>query len=60
MSRHVVIVGNGIAGVSAALRLRARQPTWRITMVSGESAHHYSRPALMYLFMGHKIGRAHV
>jgi NADPH-dependent 2,4-dienoyl-CoA reductase/sulfur reductase-like enzyme len=50
---HVAILGNGITGVSAALRLRAKQPGWRITLVSGESTHHYSRPALMYVFMGH-------
>lgn len=49
---HVVIVGNGVAGVTAALRLRRNQPDWRITIVSGESTYHYSRPALMYLFMG--------
>ena len=35
------------------MRLRAKQPDWRITLVSGESTHHYSRPALMYVFMGH-------
>ena len=50
---HVAILGNGVTGVSAALRLRARRPDWRITLVSGESTHHYSRPALMYVFMGH-------
>lgn len=50
---HVVILGNGVAGVSAALRLRELRPDWRITIVSGESTHHYSRPALMYVFMGH-------
>jgi len=50
---HVAILGNGVAGVSAALRLRAKRPDWRITLVSGESTHHYSRPALMYVFMGH-------
>lgn len=50
---HVVILGNGVAGVSAALRLRELQPAWRITLVSGESRHHYSRPALMYIFLGH-------
>ena len=50
---HVVIIGNGIAGITAALRLRTRRPDWNITVVSGESEHHYSRPALMYIFMGH-------
>jgi NADPH-dependent 2,4-dienoyl-CoA reductase/sulfur reductase-like enzyme len=50
---HVAVLGNGVTGVSAALRLRERRPDWRITLVSGESNYHYSRPALMYVFMGH-------
>ncbi len=50
---HLAIIGNGITGVSAALRVRAKRPDWRITLVSGESKYHYSRPALMYVFMGH-------
>lgn len=50
---HVVIVGNGIAGVTAARHLRKRDAQVRITLVSGESDHHWSRPALMYIFMGH-------
>jgi len=50
---HVAIIGNGIAGITAARELRKRQPGARITVVSGESDHHYSRPALMYVFMGH-------
>ncbi len=50
---NAVIIGNGVTGVTAALRLRRRKPDWHITMVSGESEHHYSRPALMYIFMGH-------
>jgi NADPH-dependent 2,4-dienoyl-CoA reductase/sulfur reductase-like enzyme len=50
---HIAIIGNGITGVSAALRLRELQPGWRITMISGESKYHYSRPALMYIYMGH-------
>ena len=49
---HTVILGNGVAGVSAALALRERAPERRITLLSGESTHHYSRPALMYVFMG--------
>ncbi len=50
---HVAILGNGVTGVSAALRLREKRPDWDITIVSGESTYHYSRPALMYVFMGH-------
>ena len=50
---HIVIIGNGIAGVSAAQSIRRLQPDWRITLVSGESTFHYSRPALMYIYMGH-------
>ncbi|MFT7484282.1 MAG: NAD(P)H-nitrite reductase large subunit [Candidatus Paceibacteria bacterium] len=51
---NILIIGNGIAGVTAALRLREKQPDWEIAMVSGESTYHYSRPALMYIFMGHQ------
>ncbi len=50
---HVVIIGNGVAGITTARELRKREPGWRITVVSGESDHHFSRPALMYVFMGH-------
>jgi NADPH-dependent 2,4-dienoyl-CoA reductase/sulfur reductase-like enzyme len=50
---HTVIVGNGIAGVSAALRLRELDGECEITIISGESDYHYARPALMYVFMGH-------
>lgn len=52
-TRHVVIIGNGIAGVTTALTLRRRDRRCRITIVSGESDHFYSRPALMYIYMGH-------
>jgi NADPH-dependent 2,4-dienoyl-CoA reductase/sulfur reductase-like enzyme len=50
---RIVIIGNGIAGITAAFRLRRTRPDWPITVVSGESDFHYSRPALMYIFMGH-------
>lgn len=48
---HVVIIGNGIAGVTAARNIRKRSDH-RITIVSSESQYFFSRPALMYLFMG--------
>ena len=50
---HLVIIGNGITGVTCALAVRRLQPTARITLVSDESAHHYARTALMYVYMGH-------
>ena len=50
---HVAIIGNGVTGVTAATRIRQKQPNWNITLISGESTYHYSRPALMYIFMGH-------
>jgi len=50
---HLVIIGNGITGVSCALTVRRLQPDARITLVSAESAHHYARTALMYVYMGH-------
>jgi len=49
--RHIVILGNGITGVTAARHLRKRSDD-RITIVSGETEHHFSRTALMYVFMG--------
>lgn len=49
----VIIVGNGITGVTCALKLRQLQPEWSITLVSAESDYFFSRPALMYLYMGH-------
>lgn len=50
---HLVVIGNGVAGITAALEVRRREPGWRITVVSKESKYHWSRPALMYVFLGH-------
>lgn len=50
---HLVIIGNGIAGISCALTLRRLRPEARITIISSESTHHYARTALMYVYMGH-------
>jgi NADPH-dependent 2,4-dienoyl-CoA reductase/sulfur reductase-like enzyme len=49
---HYAIVGNGVCGMEAALALRAREAEARITLVSDEHDHFYSRPALMYIFAG--------
>lgn len=50
---HIVIVGNGIAGVTAARVVRKRRPDWRITLVSEEHPEHLARTAWMYVYMGH-------
>jgi NADPH-dependent 2,4-dienoyl-CoA reductase/sulfur reductase-like enzyme len=49
---HYVIVGNGVCGMEGALALRARDAEARITLVSDEHDHFFSRPALMYVFAG--------
>ncbi len=50
--QHLVIIGNGIAGVTVARHVR-KMSNMRITIISAESRHFFSRPALMYIFMGH-------
>lgn len=50
--KHVVIIGNGIAGVTAARYIR-KMSGHAITMISAESKHFFSRTALMYVYMGH-------
>lgn len=48
-----LIIGNGVAGVTAAMTLRARDPQGEITIISGESPFFFSRTAMMYALMGH-------
>lgn len=48
----IVILGNGIAGTTAARSLR-KLGDFDITIVSDEAPHFFSRTALMYVFMGH-------
>ncbi len=50
---RVVIIGNGIAGVTAARHIRKRDSKAEITIISGETDFFFSRTALMYVFMGH-------
>lgn len=52
MSKNVVIIGNGIAGVTAARYIR-KWSDFNITIISAETKHFFSRTALMYIYMGH-------
>lgn len=49
---HLVIIGNGIAGVTAARHIR-KLSNKKITIISAESDYFFARTALMYVYMGH-------
>ncbi|TMM32241.1 NAD(P)/FAD-dependent oxidoreductase [Polaribacter aestuariivivens] len=49
---HIVIIGNGISGVTAARHIRKNSDK-KITIVSAETKYFFSRTALMYIYMGH-------
>lgn len=56
---HIVIIGNGIAGITAARHIRKtstnspKRGEKKITVISAESDYFFSRTALMYIYMGH-------
>ncbi len=52
MGKHIVIIGNGISGITCAKHLRKLSRN-QITVISSESDHFFSRTALMYIYMGH-------
>ncbi len=52
MEEHIVIIGNGISGVTAARHIRKNSDK-RITIISAETQYFFSRTALMYVYMGH-------
>ncbi len=52
-SRKVLIIGNGISGVTCARHIRKNDELSDITLVSGETEHFFSRTAIMYIYMGH-------
>lgn len=52
MSKKIVIIGNGISGVTAAREIRKKSNA-SITIISEESKFFFSRTALMYVYMGH-------
>ena len=50
--RKIVIIGNGISGITCARHVRKKGDD-EITVISGETEHFFSRTALMYIYMGH-------
>lgn len=49
---HIVIIGNGISGITAARHIRKNSDK-KITVISAETPYFFSRTALMYVYMGH-------
>ena len=49
---HIVIIGNGISGVTLARHIR-KNSNFTITIISSETEFFFSRTALMYVYMGH-------
>ncbi len=49
---HIVIIGNGIAGITAARHIRKLSDK-KISIISAETSYFFSRTALMYVYMGH-------
>ena len=49
---HLVIIGNGISGITTAINVRKISDI-KITVISAETKYFFSRTALMYIFMGH-------
>ena len=51
-SNTLIIIGNGVAGITAALEFR-KHSTAPVVVLSDEHPYFFSRTALMYVFMGH-------
>ena len=54
---RIVIIGNGVAGMEAAIAVRKREPRWESTVISEESDHFFSRTALMGVVSGQRSHR---
>ncbi len=50
--KNIVIIGNGISGITAARNIRKKSND-KLTVISSETEYFFSRTALMYVFMGH-------
>jgi NAD(P)H-nitrite reductase large subunit len=49
---RIVIIGNGIAGITTARHVR-KLSGHEVIVISGETPYFFSRTALMYVYMGH-------
>lgn len=49
---RIIIIGNGIAGITTARYIR-KMSDHEILVISSESEYFFSRTALMYIYMGH-------
>jgi len=56
-SRHLVIIGNGVAGVSAAQEARKVDPQARITLIGNEELPYYYRSSLTEWITGELVGQ---
>lgn len=55
---HVVIIGNGVAGITAARTIRELSDH-AVTVIADEAPYHFSRPAMMYVSLG-QLEREHI
>jgi len=51
-SLNVVIVGNGVAGITAARIIKEKNPETRVSIYTDESHHYYPRPRLYEVLSG--------
>ncbi|TET26098.1 MAG: NAD(P)/FAD-dependent oxidoreductase [Candidatus Bathyarchaeum sp.] len=51
-SLNVVIVGNGVAGVTAARTIKEKNPETQVSIYTDESHHYYPRPRLYEILSG--------
>lgn len=51
--KHIVIIGNGISGITTARYIRKNNPDIQISVIGNETDYFYARTALMYVYMGH-------
>ncbi len=51
---HVVIIGSGHAGITAAITLRQNAEDIKISMITEDTYPHYPRPSIYKIILGKK------